>query len=221
MKIKERWYNYLWMALISFACFFLEFFALFGIERMLFKNSVYEYTSIEKSIHHILTAVILTISVVIIIKFSRKHYNYPEKSKNEDKIYAREWLITWLCFIGCKLITFIDWHTLKIIGEFQEKDPIQFFAQYVYYVVEIALICLIIIFGQKAFETLLKRKTQIPFGGIVLAFTWGCFHFISRGIDLWNGASCMIFSVLSGIMYLKLNRKIAYSYIFIALGYLL
>jgi len=31
----------------------------------------------------------------------------------------------------------------------------------------------------------------------------------------------MIFSVLSGIAYLKLNKRLGYSYIFVALGYLL
>jgi hypothetical protein len=85
----------------------------------------------------------------------------------------------------------------------------------------VALVLLIIIFGQKAFETLLKKKIQIPFGGILLALTWGDMHFVSRDIDFWNGISCMIFSILSGIMYLKLKRKITYAYIFIALGYLL
>ncbi len=221
MKNKEKWSNYLWLALVSFMCFFLELFSLFVIEKMLFKNSISDYTVIEKSIHSILTAGLWAISIVVIVYFSRKVYNYPEQRKNDDKICPREWLVTFLCFSGCKLITFIDWHTLKIIGEFQKKEPIQFLTQYVYYVFEVALVLLIIIFGQKAFETLLKKKTQIPFGGIVLALTWGAVHFISRGIDSWNGISCMIFSILSGIMYLKLKRKIAYAYIFIALGYLL
>lgn len=84
-----------------------------------------------------------------------------------------------------------------------------------------ALVLLIIIFGQKAFETLLKKKIHIPFGGILLALTWGAMHFVFTGIDFWNGISCMIFSILSGIMYLKLKRKITYAYIFITLGYLL
>lgn len=221
MRKEEKWYHYLWMALISFACFILEFFALFVIERMLFTNSVNEYTFVEKSIHSVLTAGLWAISIVAIIKFSQKYYGFPEKNKSDHKINPRAWLVTWLCFSVCKLITFIDWHTLKIIGEFQIKEPIQFLAQYVYYIFEMGLVCLIIIYGQKAFETLLKRKTQIPFGGILLAFTWGILHFASRGIDLWNGTSCMIFSILSGVMYLKLNRKITYSYIFIALGYLL
>ena len=81
-------------------------------------------------------------------------------------------------------MTFIDWHTLKIVGEAQGKTIFQFCAQYLYYIFEVMLVILIIIYGQKAIETL-------------------------------------IFSVLSGVMYLRLNRKYPYSYLFIAIGYLL
>ena len=85
------------------------------------------------------------------------------------------------------------------------------------------LVILIIIYGQKAIETLLKKENPIPFSGIILALTWGTFHFVSRGVglEIWNGISTIIFSVLSGVMYLRLNRKYLYSYLFIAIGYLL
>ena len=45
---------------------------------------------------------------------------------------------------------------------------------------------------------------------------------MSRGVGLkiWNGISTMIFSVLSGVMYLRLNRQCLYSVLFIAIGYL-
>ena len=85
------------------------------------------------------------------------------------------------------------------------------------------LVMLIIIYGQTAIETLLKKEILIPFGGIILAMTWGAMHFVSRGVglEIWNGISTMMFSVLSGVMYLRLNRKYLYSYLFIAIGYLL
>jgi len=121
------------------------------------------------------------------------------------------------------VLTFIDWHTLKIIGESRGQDMSRIVTQYIYYMFEAGLVLLIILYGQKAAEVLLKRESGIPFGGIVLALTWGSFHFISRGVglELWNGISCMIFSVLSGFMYLKVKRRPAYSYLLIAVGYLL
>ena len=55
------------------------------------------------------------------------------------------------------------------------------------------------------------------------SYDMGAFHFVSRGVglEIWNGISTMMFSVLSGVMYLRLNRKYLYSYLFIAIGYLL
>ena len=136
----------------------------------------------------------------------RKHYHFPERGSKRDKISTKSWIVTLACFIGCKIMTFIDWHTLKIVGEAQ-----------------VLLVILIIISGQKAIETLLKKESPIPFGGIILAMTWGAIHFVSRGVglEIWNGISTMMFSVLSGVMYLRLNRQCLYSYLFIAIGYLL
>lgn len=66
-------------------------------------------------------------------------------------------------------------------------------------------------------------ESPVPFGGIILAVTWGVFHFVSRGVglEIWNGISTMIFSVLSGMMYLNLQKKHLWNYLFIAVGYLL
>ena len=90
------------------------------------------------------------------------------------------WIVTLACFVGCKIITFIDWHTLKIIGEAQGKTVFQFCIQYLYYIFEVVLVVLIIIYGQKAIETLLKKESLIPFGGIILAMTWGVSFRIKR-----------------------------------------
>ena len=38
----------------------------------------------------------------------------------------KNWIVTFACFIGCKIITFIDWHTLKFVGETQGKTVFQF-----------------------------------------------------------------------------------------------
>lgn len=217
LKNKEKWTNYLWLGLISFVCFFFEFISI----SIIFGTANGNITIVRKTIHSIFTAGLWAISISMIVNFSRKRYNYPENLKNDDNISIANWLLTMLCLSICKIITLIDWNTLKVIGEFQKKEPIQFFTQYVYYIFEIGLVLLIIIYGQKAFEVLLKKKSNIPLGGLLLAFTWGVFHFVSHGIDIWNGISCMIVSLLSGIMYLQVKRNIKYAYIFIALAYLL
>jgi len=223
MERDVKWTNYLWLSLLSFGAFMLEFFSIFVIESAFLHVDIWNYTTNQRSIHHIIMAFLWTVFIATLLFFSKIYFHFPSGQNKEEKISLKNWLITFSCLIGCKIMTFIDWHTLKIIGEAQNKNTYQFFTQYLYYIFEVMLVLLIIIYGQKAIETLLKKESPIPFGGIILAVTWGAFHFVSRGVglELWNGLSTMIFSVLSGVMYLRLNKKYLYSYLFIAIGYLL
>lgn len=218
-----RWTKYLWMSLLSFGAFMLEYLSIFAIEVIFLHVDIQNYTTHQRSIHCIIMVFMWAVFIGVLLFFSKKHYRFPTSGKQEDKISLKNWIVTIACFIVCKILTFIDWHTLKVIGEAQGKTIFQFCAQYLYYIFEVMLVTLIIIYGQKAVETFLKKESTIPFGGVMLAMTWGMFHFVSRGvgIEIWNGISTIIFSVLSGEIYLKLNRKWLHSYFFIAMGYLL
>lgn len=223
MVREVKWIKYLWISLLVFASFMLEYFSIFVIEVAFLHVDIGNYTAYQKGIHCIIMACLWTAVIGAILFFTRKHYGFPPRENKTGKISLKNWIIVLICMIACKILTFIDWHTLKVIGEFQGKDLFQFLTQYLYYMFEVVLVTLIIIYGQKAFETLLKRESSIPFGGILLAVTWGAFHFLSRGVglEIWNGISTMIFSVLSGEIYLRLNKKCLCSYLFIAVGYLL
>ncbi|WP_343209373.1 hypothetical protein [Anaerolentibacter hominis] len=210
------------LSLLSFGAFLLEYFSIFVIEGMLFQVDIWNYTPDQRANHCILMAFLWAAVISGLLFYSRKRYHYPAAT-GRPSVPRRDWFTALLCLAGCKIMTFIDWNTFKILGEAEGKSVFQFCAQYLYYVFEVGLVLLIILYGQKAFETRLKRESRIPFGGLVLAMTWGVFHFVSRGVglELWNGISCMLFSVLSGIIYLKLRRRPAFSYLFIAVGYLL
>ena len=218
-----RWTKYFWLSLLSFGAFMLEYLSIFVIEAIVLHVDIQNYTAHQRSVHCIIMSFMWAVFIGILLLFSKKHYRFPTRGNQEDKISLKNWIITLACFTGCKIMTFIDWHTLKVIGEAQSKTIFQFCAQYLYYIFEVMLVILIIIYGQKAVETFIKKENSIPFGGIILAMTWGIFHFVSRGvgIEIWNGISTIIFSVLSGLIYIKLNRNWLYSYLFIAMGYLL
>lgn len=222
MKRDAKWFPYLWLSLLSFGAFLLELASIFFIEKLLFRFDLSQYTPAQKSVHHLTTVAVWLLVMGTALFYSRRRYGFPSKSKTE-KISFQGGIVVFLCLLGCKAITLMDWHTLKILGEWKEKTPFLFFTQYCYYLAEMGLVLLIIAYGQKAFETLLNKESSIPFGGFLLAVTWGAFHFVSRGagLELWNGFSCMLFSVLSGVMYLKVQRNVFYSYLLIALGYLL
>lgn len=215
--------KYLWITLLCFGAFMLELLSIFGIEGPLLGVDVGHYTAAQRSVHCLITAGLWAVFMAAVVGWTRKSDGFPECTDKSLTIPARDWAFALVCLAGCKVMTFMDWHTLKVIGEARNKDVFQFLAQYVYYLLEVGLVLLIIIYGQKAVETLLKRKSGVPFGGILLALTWGAFHFVSRGagFEVWNGVSCMIFSVLSGFMYLKAGRRPLYSYVLIAVGYLL
>lgn len=151
----------------------LEFLSIFEIEVIFLNVDIQNYTMQQRSIHCIIMVFMWAFFIGVLLLFSRKHYHFPKRGSKRDKISLKNWIVTLACFIGCKIMTFIDWHTLKIIGEAQNKTVFQ--------------------------------------------------YFVSRGVglEIWNGISTMIFSVLSGVMYLRLNRKCLYSYLFIAIGYLL
>ena len=218
-----RWTKYFWLSLLSFGAFMLEYLSIFVIEAIVLHVDIQNYTAHQRSVHCIIMSFMWAVFIGILLLFSKKHYRFPTRGNQEDKISLKNWIITLACFTGCKIMTFIDWHTLKVIGEAQSKTIFQFCAQYLYYIFEVMLVILIIIYGQKSAETFIKKESSIPFGGIILAMTWGIFHFVSRGvgIEIWNGISTIIFSVLSGLIYIKLNRNWLYSYLFIAMGYLL
>lgn len=223
MAEEIRWTKYLWMSLLSFGAFMLEYLSIFVIEAIFLHVDIWNYTAQQRSVHCIIMAFLWAVFIGVLLIFSIKHYHFPTGGNQEDKISLKNWIATFACFIGCKIMTFIDWHTLKVIGEARGKTIFQFCAQYLYYIFEVVLVTLIITYGQKAVETFLKKESSVPFGGIILAVTWGIFHFVSRGvgIEIWNGISSMIFSVLCGVMYIKLNRRWLYSYLFVATGYLL
>lgn len=223
MDREGKWTGYLWMSLLSFAAFMLELFSIFVIERVFLHVDAGNYTPGQRSVHSVITACLWAVFILSMLYYSRRRYQFPGKAEDTGRIPPGDWAAALLALAGCKALTFIDWHTLKIIGESRGQDMSRIVTQYIYYMFEAGLVLLIILYGQKAAEVLLKRESGIPFGGIVLALTWGSFHFISRGVglELWNGISCMIFSVLSGFMYLKVKRRPAYSYLLIAVGYLL
>ena len=153
----------------------LELLSIFAIEVIFLHVDIQNYTMQQRSIHCIIMVFMWAFFIGVLLLFSRKHYHFPERGNKRDKISSKSWIVTLACFIGCKIMTFIDWHTLKIVGEAQGKTIFQFCAQYLYYIFEVMLVILIIIFGQKEIESLLQKESPIPFGGIILAMTWGLF----------------------------------------------
>ncbi|MCM1192839.1 MAG: hypothetical protein NC123_12645 [Butyrivibrio sp.] len=68
---------------------------------------------------------------------------------------------------------------------------------------ETILVMLILVFGQNAFEKWF-HKCNIPYGGIIVAITWGILHFFTK--DITTGIVTMISGLAFGSIYLLTNR---------------
>lgn len=64
------------------------------------------------------------------------------------------------------------------------------------------------------------EESRIPFGGLVLCFTWGIIHMLSQG-NISTGLGVMAFALLYGGIYLLLNRDSLCAYLLMALAFVL
>ena len=93
---------------------------------------------------------------IFIIEITFLHMDIQNVTMQQRSIHCIIMVCMWAFFIGVLLffqgdiITFIDCHTLKPVVETQGKTVSQFCVQYSYYIFEVMLVILIIIYRQKA-----------------------------------------------------------------------
>ena len=210
MDSKKFSWDYLWYALYAFAGVGVEIVLLSLLEPMLFGGiSSSNYSEIQRIIHWLLTSLCWGTIAILLVRNAKKKLSLDVISKVKP---TKQGLIIGIVLVLiCIALNAFDWGTLKVIGEFQKKGILLFIFQYIYYLFEVVLVFLIVVFGQKFFETLVKTTSLIPWGGLVLCCTWGAVHILTKG-SISTGISVMIFAFLYGVIYLLLNRNSRYAY---------
>lgn len=66
----------------------------------------------------------------------------------------------------------------------------------------------------------MRKKSPVPWGGLLLCCTWGMIHILSKG-SIKTGIFTMLFSILFGEIYILLERNTKYSYLAIALAFMI
>lgn len=135
------------------------------------------------------------------------------------KINAKNFIPAVAIVFVSVIYTTISWNGFKPVIEFSNLGAGRFFAQYVYYAFESLLIVLIVAHGQTALENWLGKTKWIPYGGILLAATWGLVHISTQ--DIATGIFSVIQALLFGSIYMVLNKDFKISYIAIALMFML
>ena len=147
-----------------------------------------------------------------------KLYNCGVKDFNTWQMIV-QWVLLVVGTVLCLISTWIDWNGSKLLAEFRSRGPILFPFQYMYYFFEVSLVLLIIIFGQMAFEKWFNNS-RIPFGGILVALTWGLGHWLTKG-SLGAGLYTAVGGFVFGAAYLLTSRNVKLSYLFLCIMFIL
>ena len=220
---------------LDFLSYGLEIFAFIGFELLLtyviefkvygcsdFKN----YTKLQSVLHWFLTCSVWIFGIWYVVREAAKksgvdlYKNFKENSlvKGAKEMSVLQWGLLLTGTVLCLISTWIDWNGSKVVREFMSKG-ILFPVQYMYYLVEVAMVLLIIVFGQYAFEKWFKND-KIPYGGILVALTWGLGHWFTKG-SLGMGIYTAIGGFVFGGAYLLTNRNIKLSYLFLCIMFIL
>ena len=71
MERDVKWTNYLWLSLLSFGAFMLEFFSIFVIESAFLNVDIWNYTANQRSIHHIIMVFMWAVVIAMLLFFLR------------------------------------------------------------------------------------------------------------------------------------------------------
>lgn len=221
MKIKKKeakGRNYLDFALYAFTGLGIEAIYAYLLEPAIYGRAMSEWNVVQSICHWILTCVTWGVIAFLIVKYAYKCYGF-NIFENKGKIKVWQWILTIICAALVLVSNYIDWNGFKVLKEFQSKGTLKFIFQYIYYLFETCLFMLIIVFGQKAFEKWL-HKENIPYGGIVVALTWGMAHWMTKG-NLFTGLFTAACGFGFGVVYLLLNRNIKWTYVVLCIMFML
>lgn len=141
----------------------------------------------------------------------------PAIPKWENK--AKDLIPAVIIVFASVIYTTVAWNGFKPVIEFSNLGAGRFFTQYVYYTFESLLITLIVAHGQTALENWFGRTKWIPYGGVLLAATWGLVHISTQ--DIATGIFSIIQALLFGSIYMVLHKNYKLSYIAIAVMFML
>ena len=209
--------NYFVFVLLAFAGLGLEGLLAFLIEPIIYGSSINEWTVAQCVIHWVITCILWGATSWLIVVNAKKKYAF-DLLKKGNKMALWQWLLIVVFIIGSLVLSYIDWDGSKVIKEFHANGPVKFIFQYIYYVFETILVTLILVFGQEAFEKWFQ-KPNIPYGGIVVALTWGIAHFFTK--DLVTGILTVILGFAFGSVYLLANKDVRKTYLILLIVFVL
>lgn len=211
--------NFINLALYAFGGLGLEMIYAFGLEPMLYGSSMKEWTTTQSIIHWIITCITWGVVGYILTLVSKKKHGFDLFEPVKKKIRAWQWICILICVGLIFYSSYQSWEGFKPLIEFQRLGLLKFIFQYLYYAFETTLFLLILVFGQRAFELWFKKE-NVPYGGIVVAATWGLVHILSKG-SVTVGLLSALAGFSFGVVYLLLNRDIKKAYVVLLIMFII
>ncbi|OBR66864.1 hypothetical protein A7K91_16655 [Paenibacillus oryzae] len=206
--------EFLWLGLYAFAGFSIEL--LLGI-----MYNVLGFVEVNKGLNLTVTGVVWFAVVYLLILYSKKIADYDIFAVRHQ-LTGRKILAILGLIVLITIVTFIGFSGFKPWVEFQNGSSgsiLVYLLQIFYYLGESALIVLCIAFGQRFCEQQYSISNKFPSGGLFLALTWGVTHLFLQGIS--GGLFAIFFSVSAGIIYVMCGKDFRWSFLFIAIAFIL
>ena len=210
--------DYIWLALTAFGGLGMEMLYAYWLEPLLYGCAMSDWSTGQRILHWIITCITWGLMAWYTVKSAQKDCGFDLFEKSEP-IKLWQWVAAVGCAAVCLTTTYLDWGGSKLLIEFQRLGALKFTFQYIYYLFEVVLFMLIIVYGQKAFEVWFQKK-NIPYGGIVVALTWGMAHWLTKGA-LMAGLYAAFGGFCFGVVYLLLNRNIKWTYAALCIMFIL
>lgn len=224
MSSKKTGVWFLISALFILGGICLEFVWAFLLEPAIFPVPMEEYTTGQHLFHWILTCVSWGCTAAIILLLTKKKTGFELFSGENHKSFLGkkqtiQILALTICIAFSLITSYLSWNGSKVLIELGNLGSILFLFQYIYYAFETFMFFMIIVFAQKAFEKWFGH-INFPYGGIVVALTWGLGHILSKG-SLSTGFYTAVCGFIYGIIYLLANRNAKVSYLLLFVCFIL
>jgi len=205
--------TYLYLALYAFALVGLEL-VLLAVEPLL---GLPEDGFWAQIVHWALTIFVWMVGAVGFLTLALRRTDFGLRGEAKPRMGV----VRWLAVAALVVVTLASQWTIQggvvppvaehnaLVERFGDAGTVAWFVQVAYYFAEVLVIVLIIGFGQIAGERWFRRK-WIPWGGILLAMTWGLVHFLTQ--DVATGIYGIALSLVMGAVHTLARNNLFITY---------
>ena len=191
-------------------------YSLIEFESYIFEKGYLEFTITESVTHWIVICVLWGLLGLLLFYVTARVYSF-DMIRKDERPTMRGIVVAVLLLsssVGVKYLLLGGW---QMAIDFRREGWFQFIFLYVYRLFETVLLLMAAAFFQEGCERIIKLENKhVPWGGLLLALTWGLIHLITTR-DVVMALFCTALAFFIGCAYLASHKNIYISYIFSAI----